>query len=132
MGEQKRETVQKFIDPAGFVYPVPRTGAQNNEHPHKLTEARVEDLRQPWLDPSKRPKDIQLHDPPWVKAVGERPKLLNRDKEYERSVHVTSGGAALEALQTKAAEHNEWKSKLVVDDPQINLYLRTQGRTRPG
>ena len=55
----KMEAQAKFVDPRGFVYPAARTGKECNEHPKKLAEALVEDLKTPWVDPHKKVYDAQ-------------------------------------------------------------------------
>ena len=115
----------KWTTKRGFVYPAPKDPEEFRRHPKALSDARKEDLRQPWDDPHDRPA-AHLLDKDKSKRFDTVPAASSefgyvdakgrRNPDFFKSVHLTGDGLAKEEAAAKKRQEEEWMKKVVVDD----------------
>jgi hypothetical protein len=77
--KQKEDNIKHFLTPSGFTYPKPKTRADLIVHPKRPSDARIDDLKDPWQGdaaPADRNENVPL-------------ETLQLEKGY--SVQVRSG-----------------------------------------
>lgn len=137
---EELENRKKWTTQRGFVYPAPRNTEEYYKHPNAPSEARCEDLREPFVDNSNHPKPVSRESSNNT-ASGSRSSPLpefstlpsknmifggtNGDgtvnAEYFRSVHLCGDGLRLEQEEALKREQEEWERRLVVDKKQIKF-----------
>ncbi|GFR51407.1 hypothetical protein Agub_g13845, partial [Astrephomene gubernaculifera] len=132
-----------YPHPTPFKWPAPRAPAEFRDLPNKPSGFRVEQLSEPWEDPSSAFKPTasaagayggggggELSDPAWEEGRGrgefrtvvrgEENGLFGADRSYWLTIHGERE-AELRAAQVAAAE--EWRRRLVVADPVMRTTL---------
>lgn len=145
----EREDRKKWTSQRGFIYPAPKSKSESNKHPKALSEARCEDLRQPFVDNVNNPKPATRH----LSEPGrqKRPEFFNlpskdmifgginedgtSNSNYFRSVHLCGEGLRLEKSEALRQEQEEWERRLVVDRTQLKFLAHgsicSQPRKKP-
>lgn len=145
----EREDRKKWTSQRGFIYPAPKSKSESNKHPKALSEARCEDLRQPFVDNVNNPKSVTRH----LSEPGrqKRPEFFNlpskdmifgginedgtSNSNYFRSVHLCGEGLRLEKSEALRQEQEEWERRLVVDRTQLKFLAHgsicSQPRKKP-
>ncbi|DBA02207.1 TPA: hypothetical protein N0F65_007617 [Lagenidium giganteum] len=132
---EEEESRKKWTTKRGFVYPAPAKPEDYAKHPDAPSEARREDLRQPFVDNVNRPKpvsrdsnDEQLLGKPVFSTIPAKDVIFggtngdgSANKEYFRSVHLCGEGLRLEMEEARRLEQERWEERLVVDKKQIKF-----------
>jgi len=118
----------------GFVYPAPKENIEFVRHPLQVSEARVEDLKQPYEPPqgmAKSKREVPVVDSEVPASLGGRlqfdatacaNRLFNKPG---RSVH---NGIDNRQWQTdnKVKMMKDWRNKVVVDDAAVHPHMGNQ------
>lgn len=138
---EELESRKKWTTQRGFVYPVPRRPDEYYKHKDAPSEARREDLREPFVDNANHPQPVSRgeEDPASASArrrasLPEFSTLPSKDMvfggtnsdgtvnaEYFRSVHLCGEGLRHEQEEALKRELEEWERRLVVDKKQIKF-----------
>jgi hypothetical protein len=125
----------KWTTQRGFVYPAPRQPGAYYKHANAPSEARCEDLRQPFVDNVNHPKPVSRESAAFGNQRGpEFSTLPSKDlifggtngdgtanPDYFRSVHLCGEGLRLEMEEALQKEQDEWERRLVVDKKQLKF-----------
>ena len=142
VAEEKKElqmTRSKFMTERGFQYPAPKHPSEYNCHPKAPSQARQEELQEPWIENSLKPKPIergQAHDETLhakdFHLFSSKMETFEPNADFFKSVHIA--GASLAKQQAEDVEDHiqKWKESVVVDDVKFHTYLQSQFRTQPG
>ena len=79
--DEHEESRKRWTTQRGFVYPAPRSKEEYSRHPRQLSQARQEDLRQPWIENQYLPKPLSREE----NGVGDKPRfdyLPSRDMVF--------------------------------------------------
>ncbi|GBG33731.1 Hypothetical Protein FCC1311_099542 [Hondaea fermentalgiana] len=125
----------KFITKRGFVYPAPRESSEARKGKREISEARAEELKEPWEDPAlmHRPArsdhelDFDCIPTNDNTVFGGYHKDGSRNPEFFRSVHLSGDGVEAEAQARKAQEHQEWLDRVVVDTLDFKAHQGVKG-----
>ena len=145
--DEAEKSRRKWTTQRGFIYPAPRQREEYTKHPRQLSEARQEELRQPWIENQYHPKPLSRDN---TSASG-RPKFdsipchdmifggTNGDgsvnKDYFKSVHLVGDAIVAEMEDAKRRELKEWEDKIVVDRNNLRFLAHGsvcgRGRQKP-
>ncbi|KAG3013672.1 hypothetical protein PC128_g15602 [Phytophthora cactorum] len=146
---EEQENRKKWTTQRGFVYPAPRQPSEYKKHPNAPSEARCEDLRQPFVDNINHPKPVSRDSSePGSRKGPEFSTLPSKDMifggtngdgtvnpDYFRSVHLCGEGLRLEMEEALKQEQDEWDRRLVVDKKQLKFLAHgsicSQPREKP-
>lgn len=125
----------KFITERGFVYPAPRESSEARKGRRDVSEARVEELKQPWEDPSalrrltRSESEIDFDCIPTndFEVFGGYNKDGSRNPDFFKSVHLSGDGVEAEAKERKAQEHQDWLDRVVVDTLDFKAHQGSKG-----
>lgn len=132
---EEQEDRKKWTTQRGFIYPAPRQPAEYYKHANAPSEARCEDLRQPFVDNVNHPKPVSRDSgEPGSRKGPEFSTLPSKDMifggtngdgsvnpDYFRSVHLCGEGLRLEMEEALKKEQGEWERRLVVDKKQLKF-----------
>ncbi|GMF51479.1 unnamed protein product [Phytophthora fragariaefolia] len=132
---EELEDRKKWTTKRGFVYPAPRQPGEYYKHANAPSEARCEDLRQPFVDNASHPKPVSRDsDELGSKKDSEFSTLPSKDMvfggtngdgtvnhDYFRSVHLCGERLRLEMEEALKKEQDEWERRLVVDKKQLKF-----------
>lgn len=112
-------SVGTFAAPVPFLTTVPKTAAESRQHPLAPSLQRVDDLKQPWQPPASY-KGLKAGSNPF-RYDGAKNATI--DKEREKSVFggLTAAEKKQEEFDQKQRVYDEWKEKIVVDDPSFKV-----------
>ena len=140
---EKLESQSRWKTKEGFLYPAPKDPREYNKHPKQLSDAAREDLRVPWVENILHPKPVSrdtAFDPnsgkPQWDNILPNGQLFEKNPEFFASVFAPAamGLTPEQAEELLVAERNReveiWKSKLVVDSPNFNVYFRNTMRKK--
>ncbi|ETM44068.1 hypothetical protein L914_10675 [Phytophthora nicotianae] len=146
---EEQENRKKWTTQRGFIYPAPRQPSEYKKHPNAPSEARCEDLRQPFVDNINHPKPVSRDSSePGSRKCPEFSTLPSKDMvfggtngdgtvnpDYFRSVHLCGEGLRLEMEEALKKEQDEWERRLVVDKKQLKFLAHgsicSQPRDKP-
>lgn len=146
---EEQEARKKWTTQRGFIYPAPRQPGEYYKHPDAPSEARREDLRQPFVDNVNHPKPVSRDSGQTEGNQGpEFSTLPSKDMifggtngdgtvnaDYFRSVHLCGEGLRLEMEEALKKEQDEWERRLVVDKSQLKFLAHgnicSQPREKP-
>jgi hypothetical protein len=129
----------------GFIYPAPRKKEEYYKHPDALSEARKEDLKQPFVDNIYHPKPLsreqqqQQENLVFFSTLPSKDMIFGgtngdgtKNEIFFKSVHLCGDGLQKEMEEAKKKEQKEWEEKLVVDKKQLKFLAHgnTQGLPR--
>eukprot|EP00891_Asterochloris_glomerata_P007094 jgi/Astpho2/7094/Aster-x1406 len=97
-----------------FKWPAPKAAQMFNQHPKRPSQARIDDLAEPWTD-SYSPQAPEEFAAPF-QSIAVASSLFTKDPEYWKSVHLVGQGLARERQEAKQRELDAWKAKVVVAD----------------
>lgn len=130
---------RKWTTQRGFVYPVPRQPDEYYRHKDAPSEARREDLREPFVDNANHPKPVSRGEVDADDSTSTRRRtslpafstLPSKDMvfggtnadgsvntAYFRSVHLCGDGLRHEQEEALKRELADWERRLVVDKSQ--------------
>ncbi|TMW55410.1 hypothetical protein Poli38472_013301 [Pythium oligandrum] len=133
---EEREGRKLWTTQRGFIYPAPRPTSEYYKHRDAPSEARCEDLRQPFVDNINHPKPVSRDgsSPSNGRSRPEFVTLPSKDMvfggtngdgsanpDYFKSVHLCGEGLRREMEEALQKEQDEWERKLVVDRSQIKF-----------
>lgn len=130
---EEREARTKWTTQRGFVYPMPRPTAEYYTHADAPSEARCEDLREPFIDNVNHPKPVSRENNrersgPEFSTLPSKDLIFggtNGDgsvnPDYFKSVHLCGDGLRKEMEEALQQEQDEWERKVVVDRKQIKF-----------
>ncbi|KAL4140863.1 hypothetical protein PRNP1_015143 [Phytophthora ramorum] len=132
---EELEDRKKWTTQRGFIYPAPRQPGEYYKHVNAPSEARREDLRQPFVDNVNHPKPVSRESGGLGSGKGpEFSTLPSKDMvfggtngdgtvnaEYFKSVHLCGDGLRLEMEEALKKEQDEWERRLVVDKKQLKF-----------
>jgi hypothetical protein len=135
--EEKRLEESKRLTPSGFRWPAPRAPEDFRRHPLRPSTARREELRAPWAEPGKRaPRTVEEVEEEEEKArvaakrgdfrvfVHSAPEFgFPGNADWGRSVHLGGDALVLEARERANREKEQWRERLVVEDPVFRVCL---------
>jgi len=118
---------------APFRWPAPKDPQSFRAHPKKPSDARAEDLHEPWeegkamgeLPPREGIDLIKEGKVPFVNMI-QTGGVLEKDPGYFKSVHLTGAGLAKEMAEAKRREREEFARKVVVDDVTFRAVVPTR------
>ncbi|GMF32556.1 unnamed protein product [Phytophthora lilii] len=132
---EEQENRKKWTTQRGFIYPAPRQPVEYYKHANAPSEARCEDLRQPFIDNVNHPKPVSRDSGELGNRKGPDFSTLpskNRifggtngdgtvNPDYFKSVHLCGEGLRLEMEEALKKEQDEWERRLVVDKKQLKF-----------
>ncbi|KAG6616462.1 Glucan 1 [Phytophthora cinnamomi] len=132
---EEQEDRKKWTTQRGFIYPAPRQPAEYYKHANAPSEARCEDLRQPFVDNVNHPKPVSRDSGEAGSRKGpEFSTLPSKDmifggtngdgtanSDYFRSVHLCGEGLRIEMEEALKKEQDEWERRLVVDKKHLKF-----------
>ncbi|KAF4319018.1 hypothetical protein BBO99_00006789 [Phytophthora kernoviae] len=132
---EEQEMRKKWTTQRGFVYPAARRPEEYYKHRGAPSEARCEELRQPFVDNMNHPKPVSRGSNEFGTRKGpEFSTLPSKDMifggtngdgtanpDYFRSVHLCGEGLRLEMEEALKKEQDEWERRLVVDKKQLKF-----------
>ncbi|KAE9349613.1 hypothetical protein PF008_g6818 [Phytophthora fragariae] len=132
---EEQEDRKKWTTQRGFIYPAPRQPGEYYKHANVPSEARCEDLRQPFVDNVNHPKPVSRDSGELGSRKGpEFSTLPSKDMvfggtngdgsvntDFFRSVHLCGEGLRLEMEEALKKEQDEWDRRLVVDKKQLKF-----------
>ncbi len=149
--DAKELSKSKMTTKSGFVYPAPKDPIDYIKHPRQLSEARREQLRQPWDgEPGSRQRQMTLEEDgppkPWedVENGGVdfdtipdlKPRLFGgynqdgtqqNDKDFYRSVHMGGDGVEAELEEAAKRAKQEWLDAVIVDSIHYQPHYGEKG-----
>ena len=118
-GEAEDNTMHE--DP--FRWPPARRTSEYARHPKRPTDARIEELRCPWVENeynntynNNSNSNNNFAVPFHTNVVRGSGQLFERDPKYFTSVHLCGDGLIREQMEARKREEEEFRSKIVVDD----------------
>lgn len=145
---EEQESRKKWTSQRGFVYPAPRQPSEYSKHPNAPSEARREELRQPFVDNVNHPKPVSRDSGELGRKGPEFSTLPSKDmifggtngdgtvnSDYFRSVHLCGEGLRREMEDALKKEQEDWERRLVVDKKQLKFIAHgnicSQPREKP-
>ncbi|KAI9985326.1 hypothetical protein PInf_004654 [Phytophthora infestans] len=146
---EEQETRKKWTTQRGFIYPAPRQPSEYKKHPNTPSEARCEDLRQPFVDNINHPKPVSRDSSepgtrkgPDFSTLPSKDMIFGgtngdgtRNPDYFRSVHMCGEGLRIEMEEALKKEQDAWERRLVVDKKQLKFLAHgsicSQPRDKP-
>eukprot|EP00516_Mucochytrium_quahogii_P000788 CAMPEP_0203761454 /NCGR_PEP_ID=MMETSP0098-20131031/14544_1 /ASSEMBLY_ACC=CAM_ASM_000208 /TAXON_ID=96639 /ORGANISM=" , Strain NY0313808BC1" /LENGTH=199 /DNA_ID=CAMNT_0050655459 /DNA_START=110 /DNA_END=705 /DNA_ORIENTATION=+ len=120
--DQEEEARQRFITKRGFVYPASRTSAECRQGRRSVSEARAEDLKQPWAEPKPARDHREAGCGPDFDCIptneydlfGGYHKDGTKNPAFFTSVHLVQAGIEVEQEEKARKEKQQWLDKVVV------------------
>lgn len=137
---EEKQARKKWTTKRGFVYPAPRSHAQDLKHPHAPSTARREELQQPFIEPCTTIESKPL-DPlkPAFSTLPSKDMIFggtngdgSKNPMYFKSVHLCGQALQNEMKEALVQAQEEWERKIVVDRNQLHFVAHgnTQGYGR--
>ena len=136
--EDKEKSQQRFTTPSGFIYPAPRTSKESREHPRKLSQARIEELQQPYdfsrldnrgaLEEMQDLEDFDCVPTKEYEVFGGYNRDGTRNPAFFKSVHLVGKEVHEEMEERKRKEAEDWRRKVVVDNLRFLPYSGTKAQ----
>ncbi|XP_076468773.1 uncharacterized protein LOC143299450 isoform X2 [Babylonia areolata] len=127
--EEVRRSKELWRTPTGWIYPGRRSMIESNVHPKRPSTARVDELKERWLENLLHVSELQptldRERFPWDYRqldlnLYSKPSPLF--KEEPLSIHLPGVQRAAEKAEAQQKEAAEWQSRLVVKDPDVHVH----------
>jgi len=121
-----------------FRWPPARRASEYVRHPKRPTDARIEELRSPWLEneynntSANNTGSVGRNAAPSVpfhtNVVRGSGQLFERDPKYFTSVHLCGDGLIREQMEARQHEEEEFNAKVVVDDIHFKSVIKSRAK----
>ena len=112
---------------SGFIYPPHRTRDEDMVHPSRPPSPRIDELKEPWVDPGDVVAEELARRKASARLVADRPLFKDKPcpqplestrgcfgpKEIFKTVHATGDSLDAELEAARTAQLEEWKRKIV-------------------
>ncbi|KAK9808931.1 hypothetical protein WJX72_006568 [[Myrmecia] bisecta] len=116
-----------------FTWPAPRDRELYNRHPHRPSDAQIQELAEPWQE-AWHNTAAELHNSLDIArpfhTIMPPPALLGHDPEFFKSMHLVGSGLEQEKEDARRKQEQAWQEKVVVQD--INFHATLPVRSKPG